>query len=482
MPDTYSTISQLPDLGSVEGTDRLVLDRLGGAVTAGAFVVGQAYQIVTVGTTSFTTIGAASNTVGGYFVASGAGSGTGTAAPINTGDAALSAVATFAVAAHEAAADPHPTYSTAAETAAAVAAHEAAADPHPTYSTAAETAAAVAAHVAAIDHDVATLVRKLVRNNSGASIPKGSAVYQTGSSGTTLTVALADASVEATASQTLGLTQEAIANNSTGYVVAVGQLDGVNTSALTEGQIVWLSETAGALTTTKPTPPAHGVVCGYCVKQSSGTSGILYVKVDNGLELNELHDVLVSGATADQFLRLAADGLWKPRTLVPSDISTSTTAGRALLTAADATAQRNSLELGTLATQSGTVPSGAIVGTTDTQTLTNKTLGNLQETVFTITDAAAFVIDPGNGPFQTVTLGANRTPVVVNFATGKSVNLKVSLNSFTLSFAGISAVWISFVPGSSGTAPSLGAAGFAHLEFWQVGSVLHGQLVGYSAT
>jgi hypothetical protein len=92
MPDTYSTISQLPDLGSVEGTDRLVLDRLGGAVTAGAFVVGQAYQIVTVGTTSFTTIGAASNTVGGYFVASGAGSGTGTAAPINTGDAAASAM------------------------------------------------------------------------------------------------------------------------------------------------------------------------------------------------------------------------------------------------------------------------------------------------------------------------------------------------------------------------------------------------------
>jgi hypothetical protein len=122
------------------------------------------------------------------------------------------------------------------------------------------------------------------------------------------------------------------------------------------------------------------------------------------------------------------------------------------------------------------------VGTTDAQTLTNKTLGNLQETVFTITDAAAFVIDPGNGPFQTVTLGANRTPVVANFATGKSVNLKVSLNSFTLSFASISAVWISFVPGSSGTAPSLGTAGFAHLEFWQVGSALHGQLVGYSAT
>jgi hypothetical protein len=63
------------------------------AVTAGAFVVDQAYQIVTVGSTNYTTIGAASNTVGAYFVATGAGSGTGTAVPINTGDAPLSAVA-----------------------------------------------------------------------------------------------------------------------------------------------------------------------------------------------------------------------------------------------------------------------------------------------------------------------------------------------------------------------------------------------------
>ena len=169
--------------------------------------------------------------------------------------------------------------------------------------------------------DSATLVRKLVRNNSGASIPKGSAVYQTGSSGTVITVALADASGEATASQTLGLTQETIANNANGYVVAVGELTGVNTSTLTEGQVVWLSETAGGLTTTRPTQPAHGVVCGYCVKQGSGTSGILYVKVDNGLELYELHDVLISSPTTGQVLRRASDGLWKNAVLAAADIS-----------------------------------------------------------------------------------------------------------------------------------------------------------------
>lgn len=169
--------------------------------------------------------------------------------------------------------------------------------------------------------DTATVVRKYVRNNSGVNIPKGAAVYQTGSSGTTLTVALADASTEATAAQTLGLAQEAIANNANGFIVAVGLLDGIDTNALVEGQVIWLSETAGQITTTRPTQPAHGVVCGYCVKQGPGTSGILYVKVDNGLELSELHDVLITSATTGQFLQKAADGLWKPRTLVSGDVS-----------------------------------------------------------------------------------------------------------------------------------------------------------------
>lgn len=48
-------------------------------VTAGSFETGKTYRIVSVGTTNFVAIGAASNTVGVVFTATGSGSGTGTA-------------------------------------------------------------------------------------------------------------------------------------------------------------------------------------------------------------------------------------------------------------------------------------------------------------------------------------------------------------------------------------------------------------------
>lgn len=169
--------------------------------------------------------------------------------------------------------------------------------------------------------DRATLALVTVRNATASTIAKGTPVYVLGSNGTTVSVAPADASVEATAAGTLGVAQDAIPANSTGYVVAVGELGGLNTSTLTEGALIWLSETTGGLTTTRPTQPAHGVVIGYCVKQGSGTSGIIYVKVDNGLELYELHDVLITGpATGQEVLRRGADGLWRNATLTAADV------------------------------------------------------------------------------------------------------------------------------------------------------------------
>ena len=62
------------DFGAINAGDFFKVN-----TTAGAFVIGNQYTIVTVGTTNFTLIGASANTVGITFTATGAGSGTGTA-------------------------------------------------------------------------------------------------------------------------------------------------------------------------------------------------------------------------------------------------------------------------------------------------------------------------------------------------------------------------------------------------------------------
>jgi len=155
--------------------------------------------------------------------------------------------------------------------------------------------------------------QELVRviNRTGTTIAKGKAVYILGAHGDRPEVALADASGELTAATTLGITAESIAHTAEGFVCITGILRGINTNALTEGALVWLSETAGELTSTRPTQPAHGVFMGLCVRQAPGGAGILYVSVVNGQELEELHDVLITSPTAGQlFKRNAGNTLW----------------------------------------------------------------------------------------------------------------------------------------------------------------------------
>ncbi len=64
----------------------LLINYSGQATTAGEFLFGVQYKITTVGTTNYTLVGAANNTVGTIFTATGAGTGTGTATPTGTAE------------------------------------------------------------------------------------------------------------------------------------------------------------------------------------------------------------------------------------------------------------------------------------------------------------------------------------------------------------------------------------------------------------
>jgi hypothetical protein len=75
---TYDNIPSAAQAPAANDADSIMYEQ-GYTVTAGSFVVGKIYRIVSIGTTDFTLIGATSNTVGLHFVATGVGAGTGTA-------------------------------------------------------------------------------------------------------------------------------------------------------------------------------------------------------------------------------------------------------------------------------------------------------------------------------------------------------------------------------------------------------------------
>lgn len=152
------------------------------------------------------------------------------------------------------------------------------------------------------------------KNETGATLTKGQAVYVAGAdnSASFPRLALADADTESTSSKTMGLLLQDLTNGSFGYVVVEGLLEGINTSAATAGQSVWLSTTAGGrVYGSPPAKPAHSVYLGI-VLRSNAVNGKIAVKVQNGYELEELHNVSISSPVNGQVLKYnSTTGLWE---------------------------------------------------------------------------------------------------------------------------------------------------------------------------
>lgn len=179
-------------------------------------------------------------------------------------------------------------------------------------------------------------VQRMV-NKSGVSVTDGQAVYVFGAQGNRVSFKLANANSEATSKATLGIVTEPISNNQEGFVTTEGLVRGLDTSAWAEGDVVYLAASDGGLTNVPQTWPNHNVIIGYVVR-SHAVVGSIYVKVNNGYEIEELHNVLFTSLATNDLLKF--DGSKWVNAVSASKADTLTTA-RTISLSTDATGSVN---------------------------------------------------------------------------------------------------------------------------------------------
>ena len=164
---------------------------------------------------------------------------------------------------------------------------------------------------------VARIVNKVTPNTT-LTKANYQAVRVSGATGGRLSVQLAQANTDNNSADTIGLVTETIATNQEGFIITVGQIENINTTGSLQGEtwadgdVLYLSPTvAGKLTNIKPTgATGHIVVIGY-VEYAHANNGKIYVKIMNGWELDELHNVYITNPTGGAVLEYqASTSLW----------------------------------------------------------------------------------------------------------------------------------------------------------------------------
>ena len=163
--------------------------------------------------------------------------------------------------------------------------------------------------------DVGQTLYAYVTNAESVTITKGQPVYMFGAQGDRMTVKLAYNTGDATSAKTVGVCAEDIGANQTGLILCQGVQDGLNLGAYTAGDTLYLGATAGTLTATKPYAPNHLVYIGVVERANNG-NGRLYVRIQNGYEMDELHNVSAQNPTNGQVLIYnESTSLWQKNTL-----------------------------------------------------------------------------------------------------------------------------------------------------------------------
>ena len=182
-------------------------------------------------------------------------------------------------------------------------------------------------------NDTATVVMVKVHNESGTILTNGKVVAfsHSGTQSNEPAVRLANNKHDSTSANTLGFVSGTIAINDTGWVILSGKIEKLNTSAYSNGDIIYLDSINGLYTNVKPIAPYHMVYLGVVVKSNAG-NGSIFVKAQNGYELNEIHDVKLTSTLNNQILAYSdTQNLWKNRNIYTIADTTNTIATKSNL-------------------------------------------------------------------------------------------------------------------------------------------------------
>lgn len=169
----------------------------------------------------------------------------------------------------------------------------------------------------------------VVNGASETTLLKGQVVYASGSVGASgkLRVTLSSNSAESTSSKTFGILAENIIPGGEGLLVSEGLLEGIDTTGANDGDPIWLGSTPGSLIfglINKPVAPSHLVFLGIVVRGGQQNTGSIFVKIQNGFEIEELHNILITDVQdKDALIYDDSTGLWKNYDLTQDFVSSS---------------------------------------------------------------------------------------------------------------------------------------------------------------
>jgi hypothetical protein len=164
------------------------------------------------------------------------------------------------------------------------------------------------------------------RNGGASTLAAGTVVHITGASGDNPIFTTASYDNEALSSNTFGLLRYSSPSGADVEVVVGGIVTSVNTDpalGYAAGDILYLSS-SGQFTNIQPQAPNQIVTLGQ-VLRAQQNNGSVYVSINNGWELNELHNVQITSPQTNELLAYESSsyGLWKNKSISTLGLATT---------------------------------------------------------------------------------------------------------------------------------------------------------------